>query len=200
MHLEKSSLLCGVDEAGRGCWAGPVVAAAVAFRDGIPAGLADSKKLTARRREALYPLIQQQCWWGIGEASAREIEEVNILQATFLAMRRAVQALPAAAHENLREVIVDGNRDPRLPGLPSGCVVRTVVKADATVAQVSAASILAKVYRDRLMAKLGQVHPGYDFEVHAGYGVPAHSAALERLGPCREHRMTFKPLKNRVSK
>lgn len=184
--------VCGVDEAGRGCWAGPVVAAAVVFRADVPPGLADSKQLSARRREALVPLIEAHAWFGIGQASAREIESLNILQATFLAMRRAVQALPPLA---LARVVVDGNRDPKLQNLPEGCTVETLVKADALVAEVSAASILAKVHRDRLMAELARRHPGYGFEVHAGYGVPAHVAALERLGACPEHRMSFAPLR-----
>jgi ribonuclease HII len=183
---------CGVDEAGRGCWAGPVVAAAVVFRERPLPGLADSKALSAKQREALYPAILEQAWVGIGMASAAEIDRVNILQATFLAMRRAVAALPALA---LTDIVVDGNRDPQLPGLPALCLVRTLVKADALVAEVSAASIVAKVTRDRLLAELDLAHPGYGFARHAGYGVPQHQAALAQLGPCPEHRMTFAPLK-----
>ena len=185
-------MLCGIDEAGRGCWAGPVVAAAVVFRDGPIDGLADSKKLTARQREALFPLIQARAWWAVGIASALEIDEVNILQATYLAMRRAFAGLPGLP---LKYVIVDGNRNPRLEGVPSGCEVQTVVKADSTVAEVSAASILAKVTRDRLLAQLDTAYPGYGFAVHRGYGVPAHTKALLKLGPCFEHRKTFAPIK-----
>jgi ribonuclease HII len=191
MNADTLSLLCGVDEAGRGCWAGPVVAAAVVFRGAAPAGLNDSKQLTARRREALVPLIQANAWWAVGVASEREIEQHNILQATFLAMRRAVARLPELA---LTQVVVDGNRDPKLI-VPASCSVETLVKADALVAEVSAASILAKVHRDRYMVELAKRYPGYGFEVHAGYGVPDHIAALEKLGPCEAHRMTFKPLK-----
>lgn len=186
---------CGVDEAGRGCWVGPVVAAAVVFKDGALAGLADSKALTAKKRAALYPLILERAWVGVGMASAAEIDQVNILQATFLAMRRALAGLPAEALAALTDVVVDGNRDPQLTGLPEHCQVQTLVKADALVAEVSAASIVAKVTRDRLMAELDRILPGYGFALHAGYGVPAHQAALARLGPCREHRMSFAPLR-----
>lgn len=184
--------LCGVDEAGRGCWAGPVVAAAVVFKDGLPVeGLADSKELTDKKREVLYEQLVQRVWYSVGVASAAEIDQHNILQATFLAMRRAVQGLSGP---RLQRVIVDGNRDPRLNGLPAECEVQTLVKADALIAQVSAASIIAKVTRDRLMRQLALLHPGYGFERHAGYGVPVHRRALAELGACPEHRMTFAPL------
>lgn len=189
--LPAGTRLCGVDEAGRGCWAGPVVAAAVVFKDGPLPGLADSKKLSAKKREVLHDLLMDKAWCAVGMASAAEIDEVNILQATFLAMRRAVAGLATLP---LGRVVVDGNRDPKLAGLPQGCIVQTLVKADALVAEVSAASIVAKVTRDRLMAQLAKEHPGYGFEVHAGYGVPAHAQALARLGACPEHRMTFAPL------
>lgn len=191
LSLPAGTYLCGVDEAGRGCWAGPVVAAAVVFKDGPLPGLADSKKLSAKRRDVLYEQLKETAWYSVGMASAAEIDQVNILQATFLAMRRAVEGLAALP---LGRVVVDGNRDPRLTALPQGCIVQTLVKADALVAEVSAASIVAKVTRDRLMTQLAQTHPGYGFEVHAGYGVPAHIEALSRLGACPEHRMTFAPL------
>jgi ribonuclease HII len=186
-------VLCGVDEAGRGCWAGPVVAAAVVFKNGPLPGLADSKRLTARKRAELYQLLQANAWCSIGLASAQEIDEVNILQATFLAMRRAVQGLPNLAH--LTRVIVDGNRNPGLVRLPYDCEVETLVKADALVPEVSAASIIAKVTRDNMMAAMDRQYPGYGFGDHAGYGVPAHMNALSKLGACAEHRMTFAPLK-----
>ena len=185
-------MLCGIDEAGRGCWAGPVVAAAVVFREAPVVGLADSKALSAKRREALAEAIKAASWWSIGIASAAEVDKVNVLQATFLAMRRAFGGLPALG---LSRIVIDGNRNPLLDDVPSGCLVETLVKADATVAEVSAASILAKVHRDGLMAALSEEFPGYGFEVHAGYGVPKHLAALRALGPMREHRMTFAPLK-----
>ncbi len=187
-------MLCGVDEAGRGCWAGPVVAAAVVFKKGPVPGLADSKVLSAKKREALYPLILENAWWCVGMASAQEIDQVNILQATFLAMRRAVSGLDPAAHQHLSDIVIDGNRDPQLVGVPAG-LVRTLVKADALIAEVSAAAILAKVTRDRLMTELDCAYPGYGFGAHAGYGVPMHLAALQSLGACPEHRMTFAPLK-----
>jgi ribonuclease HII len=186
---------CGVDEAGRGCWVGPVVAAAVVFKKGPLPGLADSKALSAKKREALYPLILEHAWWSVGMASAEEIDEVNILQATFLAMRRAVAGLPEHVQRALSDVVIDGNRDPHLTGIADGCTVRTLVKADALIAEVSAASIIAKVTRDRLMADLDLIHPGYGFAAHAGYGVPQHLAALQALGACPQHRMTFAPLK-----
>jgi len=189
-------MFCGVDEAGRGCWVGPVVAAAVVFKNGPLPGLGDSKALTEKKREALFPLIMEQAWVGIGMASAEEIDQVNILQATFLAMRRAVSSLPELA---LSEIVVDGNRDPRLVGVPSECLVRTLVKADALVAEVSAASIVAKVTRDHLLAEMDKQYPGYGFAKHAGYGVPEHQAALNLLGPCPEHRMTFAPLKRLIA-
>lgn len=188
-------MLCGVDEAGRGCWARPVVAAAVVFKKGPLPCLADSKVLSAKKREALYPLILEHAWWSVGMASAQEIDDVNILQATFLAMRRAVAGLEPAAHQDMTDIVIDGNRDPKLVGVPDGCVVRTLVKADALIAEVSAASIIAKVARDRLMAELDRAYPGYGFGAHSGYGVPVHLAALQTLGACPEHRMTFAPLK-----
>jgi ribonuclease HII len=191
-------MLCGVDEAGRGCWAGPVVAAAVVFRRGALDGLADSKALTAKKREALFPLIMEQAWCSVGMASAQEIDEVNILQATFLAMRRAVaglQQLPGFPIADLTDIIVDGNQDPKLVDIPEGCTVNTLVKADALVLEVSAASIVAKVTRDRLMAEMDVRHPGYEFSRHAGYGVPVHLKALQLLGASPEHRMSFAPLK-----
>ncbi len=190
------SLLCGVDEAGRGPWAGPVVAAAVVFRGAPPKGLADSKKLSEKRRSALYEeLTSGPHWWGVGVASAQEIDAVNILQATFLAMRRAVAALPCDAQTLSRlQVWVDGNRKPSFENVrPSQ--VTTLVKGDALMAEISAASVLAKVSRDRMMLTLDSQWPGYGFARHSGYGVPAHLDALERLGPCPEHRKSFQPVR-----
>jgi ribonuclease HII len=179
--------VCGVDEAGRGPWAGPVSAAAVILssRRGI-AGLDDSKRLTAAEREALEPKIKARAVaWGVGFASVEEIETHNILQATGLAMRRAVVALattPAFA-------LVDGNYAFDLP-----CPVRVVIGGDALSASIAAASILAKTARDRVMRELDVAHPGYGFAAHKGYGVPEHAAALERLGPCPIHRRTWAPV------
>ena len=176
--------VCGVDEAGRGPLAGPVCAAAVILPPHamIP-GLNDSKKLSDNKRRELFPLIQQQAIaYGIAFASQEEIDEINILQATFLAMKRALEQLTVTPDLAL----IDGNRMTDF-GLPA----RTIVKGDSLSANIAAASILAKVTRDDLMVRIGEEHPGYGFEIHKGYGTKAHYAALEKLGPCPVHRMTF---------
>lgn len=176
--------ICGVDEAGRGPLAGPVCAAAVILPPylEIP-GLNDSKKLTDKRRRELVPIIQEQAVaYGIGFASHEEIDSINILQATFLAMERAISQLKGKAEFAL----IDGNREKDF-GLP----VRTVVKGDSLSANIAAASVLAKVTRDDLMETLAQEFPGYGFEIHKGYGTKAHYEALRELGPCLVHRMTF---------
>lgn len=178
--------IAGIDEVGRGCLAGPVFAAAVI----LPAqhslrGLADSKKLTAAQRERLVPQIQQQAIaWALGSASVAEIDALNILQATLLAMRRAVAALPVAA----TACLVDGNQNPRI-GLPT----RLVVGGDAHHAEIMAASILAKVARDAEMTRLDAEHPGYGLAQHKGYGTPQHLAALRVQGVSATHRMSFAP-------
>jgi ribonuclease HII len=183
-------LICGVDEAGRGPLAGPVFAGAVVFRDVLVDGLADSKKLSARRRDALLPLIEEHCWVGIGVATAEEIDRLNILQATFLAMERAVAALPVRP-----DVIrVDGNRLPRFESFAAS-QLECLVGGDALCAQISAASIVAKVHRDRHMVELEARYPGYGFSKHSGYGVAAHLEALRALGPCPEHRKSFAPVR-----
>ena len=176
--------VCGVDEAGRGPLAGPVCAAAVILPPHamIP-GLNDSKKLSDKKRRELFPLIQQQAIaYGTAFASQEEIDEINILQATFLAMKRALEQLTVTPDLAL----IDGNRMTDF-GLPA----RTVVKGDSLSANIAAASILAKVTRDDLMVRIGEEYPGYGFEIHKGYGTKAHYAALEKLGPCPVHRMTF---------
>jgi len=181
--------VAGVDEAGRGPLAGPVCAAAVILDPlVVPAGLADSKTLSARRREALVMAIEQQALaWAIAWASVAEIDAMNILQATLLAMRRAV--LQLCPQPDL--VLVDGNRLPtRLPG-----PARAVVGGDRRIAAISAASILAKVARDRHMQRLEEVFPGYGFAGHKGYPTRAHLAALRQLGPCPEHRRSFAPVR-----
>ncbi len=180
-------LIAGVDEAGRGPLAGPVVAAAVILDDLNPiAGLSDSKKLSAARREKLFDEIRAKALCcSIAQASVEEIDEINILQATMLAMRRAVEGLrlkPA-------KVLVDGNRLPVLDVL-----AEAIVKGDATVPAVSAASILAKVTRDRWCAQLDQQYPQYGFAGHKGYGTAEHLAALQAHGACPEHRKTFAPV------
>lgn len=185
------SAVCGIDEAGRGPLAGPVCAAAVILPPDcdIP-GLNDSKKLSEKKREALFPVIQEKALaFGIGWATAEEIDRVNILQATFLAMARAVEALPAPADYAL----VDGNRMPPLP-IPG----ETIVKGDATSASIAAASILAKVSRDRLLRRLDEEHPEYGFAKHKGYGTQAHYEAIRKYGLLPEHRRSF--LKNLEAK
>jgi len=180
-------LVAGVDEAGRGPLCGPVVAAAVILNDKMPiVGLADSKKLTALRRERLYDeILAKALCCSIAQASAAEIDELNILQATMLAMQRAVQGLRLKPNK----VLVDGNRLPRLDVL-----AEAIVGGDAVVPAISAASILAKVTRDRLLMDLHQKHPGYGFDRHKGYGTAEHLAALQSLGPLSEHRRSFAPV------
>jgi ribonuclease HII len=181
-------LVAGVDEAGRGPLAGPVVAAAVILDELQPiAGLADSKRLGPVTRERLHDEIRAKALaCCIAEASVQEIDRQGILQATLLAMQRAVQGLRIAP----RRVWVDGNRAPRLP-MPATAVVR----GDATLAAVSAASILAKVHRDRLCLALDAAHPRYGFARHKGYPTPDHLDALRRLGPCAVHRCSFAPVR-----
>jgi ribonuclease HII len=181
-------LIAGVDEAGRGPLAGPVVAAAVILDDLKPvAGLADSKTLSERKRERLFDEIRARALCVcIAEASVDEIDAHNILGATLLAMRRAVDGLRLTPHA----VLVDGNR---VPGLPMAA--RAVVKGDARVQAIAAASILAKVHRDRLCLALDERHPQYGFAAHKGYPTPEHLRALQRYGPCSEHRRGFAPVR-----
>lgn len=177
-------VICGVDEAGRGPLAGPVYAAAVILPEylEIP-GLTDSKKLSDKKRRELFPIIQEQAIaYGIGFASEQEIDEVNILQATFLAMGRALEQLKVRPELAL----IDGNRSTDF-GLP----VKTVVKGDSLSANIAAASVLAKVSRDDRMLELAQQYPQYGFEIHKGYGTKAHYAALREFGPCPVHRRSF---------
>jgi len=180
--------VCGVDEAGRGPWAGPVSAAAVILDLGrIPKGLDDSKKLTAKAREALELEIKAKATaWAVGFASVAEIAELNILHASGLAMRRAVEALSVAP----AFALVDGNYRFKLP-----CSVKTVVGGDGKSQSIAAASILAKVARDRLMVEMDAVYPGYGFAGHKGYGAPRHAQALAVLGPCEIHRLGWAPVK-----
>lgn len=182
------TIVAGVDEAGRGPLAGPVVAAAVVLSASYPIdGLADSKTLSALRREALAVQIRAHASaWALGMASVEEIDRLNILQATLLAMQRAVQGLAMTPEL----VLVDGNRAPRL-----ACPVRTVVRGDALVKSISAASILAKVARDAILQDLDGEYPGYGFAVHKGYPTAAHQRALETLGPSPVHRRSFGPVR-----
>lgn len=190
-------MLCGVDEVGRGALAGPVVAAAAVLTAPAPPGLRDSKKLSPRQRESLFSVLQACCVWAVGQASVEEIDRLNILQATHLAMRRALGNLPPLS---LSQVVIDGDRAPALEFLPPAVEVRTLVKADDLVAEVSAASVLAKVTRDALLRQLEQAHPGYGFAAHAGYGTAQHLKALSRMGPCEAHRRTFAPVKAATAK
>ena len=183
----RAGLVAGVDEAGRGPLAGPVVAAAVILDDDRPIdGLADSKQLSARQRERLYERIQAHALCSsIALATAQEVDELNILQATMLAMRRAIQGLrlrPA-------RVLIDGNRIPVIDIL-----AEAIVGGDATVASISAASILAKVHRDRLCDELHRQYPDYGFSRHKGYGTSEHLLALETHGACPAHRRSFAPV------
>ncbi len=180
--------VCGVDEAGRGPWAGPVSAAAVILDPArTPAGLDDSKKLGERRREALEVEIKASALaWGVGFASVEEIAELNILQATGLAMRRAVEALALAP----AFILIDGSYRFDLPA-----PVRPVVRGDSLSASIAAASILAKTARDRVMVELDLAWPGYGFAAHKGYHAPVHVEALQRLGPCPAHRMSWAPIR-----
>jgi ribonuclease HII len=190
----RPALIAGVDEAGRGPLAGPVVAAAVILDPSREvACLADSKALSPAKREALAATIRERSLaWSLGWADAAEIDALNILQATMLAMRRALLGLRVApAH-----VVVDGNRCPELGGLGFECTSEAVVRGDATVASVSAASIIAKVARDAHMRELEDLHPGYGFAVHKGYPTAAHLDALRRLGPSEVHRRSFAPVQS----
>ncbi|MBO8085274.1 MAG: ribonuclease HII [Marichromatium sp.] len=183
-------LTAGVDEAGRGPLAGPVAAAAVILDPSRPiAGLDDSKRLSAKRREALYDAIRERALaWSLAWGSVEEIETLNILHASMLAMRRAVEGLTTAPGL----VLVDGNR---CPELPAGLEARAVVGGDALVPEIAAASIIAKVARDRLMLDYERDYPGYGFAGHKGYPTRAHIEALQRLGPCPTHRRGFGPVK-----
>ncbi|ABM96932.1 ribonuclease HII [Methylibium petroleiphilum] len=185
LHLE---LTAGVDEAGRGPLAGPVVAAAVILDPSRPIdGLNDSKQLSAKRRDRLFDLIiERAAAYCIAEASVEEIDRLNILQATMLAMQRAIAGLSVTP----QLVLIDGNRSPLLPMRSEA-----IVKGDARVTSIGAASILAKVHRDRLCAKLHETFPLYGFAVHKGYGTADHLAALVQHGACPEHRRTFSPVR-----
>jgi ribonuclease HII len=191
LFLEKAFIdghVCGVDEAGRGPWAGPVSAAAVILHPKKPIkGLDDSKKLSAKTRETLEVEIKAKALaWGVGFASVEEIAQLNILHAAGLAMRRAVEALAVQP----KYALVDGAYHFKLP-----CEVKTVVGGDGKSKSIAAASILAKVARDRLMVEMDGLYPGYGFARHKGYGVPIHAEALVTLGPCEIHRMAWAPVK-----
>lgn len=184
-----SERIAGVDEAGRGPLAGPVVVAAVILDPArVIDGLADSKCLSAPRREALQLLILRDALaWAVVAVEVEEIDRINILQATLVGMRRALQTLPVLP----TLALIDGNQLPRV--LP--CPARVIVGGDASEPAISAASILAKVHRDRLMRAYDTQYPGYGFAQHKGYSSPGHLAALQRLGPCAIHRRSFAPVR-----
>lgn len=183
-EAEGHRIICGIDEAGRGPLAGPVFAAAAVLPHGVTIeGVNDSKKLSPKKREALFSVIGKTAVsWAVGFATEQEIDKINILQATFLAMKRALEALSVKPDLAL----VDGNRTP-----PLGVETRTIVKGDALCESIAAASILAKVSRDRLMAEIDRVYPQYRFAQHKGYGTALHVAMLKKYGPCPVHRKTF---------
>jgi ribonuclease HII len=187
--LTPHARIAGVDEAGRGPLAGPLVVAAVVLDPSrAPAGIDDSKRLSAKKREALYPAILEQALaWSVIVIEAEEIDRRNIFQATLHGMRRAVEALACAVDQAL----IDGNKlPPRLP-----CAARAVIGGDGLEPAIGAASILAKVSRDRAMQALHAQHPGYGFDRHMGYPTPEHLAALQRIGPCAQHRRSFAPVR-----
>lgn len=190
-------LVCGVDEAGRGPWVGPVVAGAVIFLDReinpkLLSDLNDSKKLSAKKREVLYDLLLEEeqagrITFGIGEASAAEIDELNILQATFLAMSRAVEKLKVCP----QHALIDGNRIPT----KFRCACSCYIGGDALSYSIAAASILAKVYRDGLLKELALQYPGYGFDKNAGYGTQEHIEALKKYGVTPQHRRSYRPIR-----
>ena len=183
--------VAGVDEVGRGPLAGPVVAAAVILPDDrIIGGLADSKALSARRRQEIAAVLHPDALVSIAEATVEEIDRLNILHAAMLAMSRAIAGLAIQA----AAVLVDGNRLPPDLAMPG----EAVVKGDAKVAAIAAASIVAKVHRDALMSELAEIHPGYGFERHAGYPTRQHRQALAALGPCPVHRRSFQPVRDLI--
>lgn len=188
-HLSPLGLMeCGCDEAGRGCLAGPVVAAAVILPERFAHPLLnDSKQLTESQRELLRPIIEAEALsWGIGVCSPEEIDQLNILQASITAMHRAIDQLVLSPEL----LLIDGNRFRPYPGIPHECIV----KGDATYRSIAAASILAKTERDRMMLELAQLYPGYGFAEHKGYPTPQHRAALAELGPSPVHRLSFRLL------
>ena len=184
--------VCGVDEAGRGPLVGAVVAGAVVLDPNNPiAGLKDSKKLTPAKRDFLYEQIMEKAKaWGVGQASPAEIDDINILQATMLAMRRAVEDLVSRLGAWPDKALIDGNRCPELPILSEA-----IIKGDAKEPAISAASIIAKVTRDRQMRILDALYPQYGFAQHMGYPTEAHFAALKEFGVCEEHRKSFSPVR-----
>lgn len=185
---ERMPIIAGVDEVGRGPLAGPVVASAVVLNNrALIKQLKDSKKCTPRQRERLYDLIVKECNWSIGQASVKEIDKLNIFQATMLAMERAIEALDVSPDE----VLIDGPHAPKGISMKAQCII----KGDEREPAISAASIIAKVTRDRMMAQYADQFPGFGFESHKGYGTKAHMDAIAQLGVCPIHRKTFRPVR-----
>lgn len=195
---ESGRALCGMDEAGRGALAGPVVAAAVVLLGPPPSGLADSKKMTARRRDQVFDELRHSAVIGIGVVDHDTIDRINILQANFLAMQLAWRQVRASRPDvGIASVVVDGNyltSDLSAECASDGVKIFAMVKGDSKVAAISAASVVAKVTRDRLMSDLEPAHPGYGFAVNAGYGSPAHLDGLRRMGASAVHRRSFAPV------
>lgn len=186
LEARYEGLVAGVDEAGRGPWAGPVVAGAVILNGTIPKGINDSKKLSVEKREALYEQIRAVAIVGVGIASVEEIDQLNILGATKLAMTRAVEALSPAP----KAVLVDGNQPPKW-----FYITEAVVKGDSKSLSIAAASIIAKVERDRMMRRLHEAHPYYGWAGNAGYGTPEHIRAIAERGITPHHRRSFAPIR-----
>ncbi len=189
LHPDGTAIIAGIDEVGRGCWAGPVYAAAAVLPDGLlHEHLNDSKQIKADQRAqlSLFLCSHAEVHWSLGVASVEEIDTHNILQASLLAMRRAVEGLPVQPHLCL----VDGNKKAGLR-----CEEKTIVDGDARCPSIAAASVIAKVARDRAMADLAALYPGYGLENHKGYGTPEHARALALHGPCPIHRQSFRPVR-----
>lgn len=193
----ESKIICGVDEVGRGPLAGPVVAAAAiipscGLPDEIESQINDSKKISAKKREALYPHLIKHCCYSVAESTVLEIDKINILQASLLAMSRAVRQLDQQPHHAL----IDGNKLPK--DLP--CPASTIVKGDSISLSIAAASIIAKVTRDRIMTALASVHDDFGWESNAGYGTAAHMRGLDAVGPTIWHRASFAPVRKALDK
>jgi len=185
--------MIGIDEVGRGCWAGPLLVVAAREVKKLPEGIADSKVLSKSKRESLYPLIKESCEFGEGWVTAREIDKFGLSSALKLGAERALNALSARKDE---KIILDGSFN----YCPKEYInVETKIKADATIKIVGAASIFAKVRRDAYMNMMDEKYPGYGFKSHVGYGTKVHSVALSKLGPCKLHRMSFKPVRLNVA-
>lgn len=189
---QQGRIICGVDEVGRGPLAGPVMAAAAILpQEGLPKDIepliSDSKKLTAKKREALFPILTSLCCYAVAECSVEEIDEINILQASLLAMRRAIEKLT----QRPQHALIDGNKTP--PNLM--CSSTTIIKGDDKSLSIAVASIIAKVTRDQFMKTLSDQHPAYGWEKNAGYGTKIHMEALQTLGPTIWHRRSFAPVK-----